>query len=63
MVEFSTRSLSTHQEIESLLIQLWNLNATIRGYQRMVEGQGNDLYACDTEKPSGPFLCLIVMSH
>jgi hypothetical protein len=42
-VELSTRLLSTR------CIQLWNIDATIRGYMRMVEGQDNDLYASDTD--------------
>jgi hypothetical protein len=47
-VELSTRLLAAQREIETLRIQLWNVDATIRGYMRMVEGQTNDLYASDT---------------
>jgi hypothetical protein len=38
MVELSTRLLAAQCEIESLRIQLWNSDATIQGYQRMVKG-------------------------
>jgi hypothetical protein len=38
MVELRTRLLPSQQEIETLRIQLWNTDATIRGYMRMVEG-------------------------
>jgi hypothetical protein len=48
-VEMSTRLLAAQHEIESLRTQLQNSNATIRGYQRMVEGQDSDLYASDTD--------------
>jgi hypothetical protein len=48
-VELSTRLLTAQHEIETLLIQLWNADATIRGYMRMVEGQASDLYASDTD--------------
>jgi hypothetical protein len=37
-VELSTRLLTAQHEIETLHVQLWNANATIRGYRRMVEG-------------------------
>jgi hypothetical protein len=36
MVELSTRLLAAQCEIETLHIQLWNTDATIRGYMRMV---------------------------
>jgi hypothetical protein len=49
MVELSTRLLAAQREIETLRIQLWNVDATIRGYMRMVEGQGSDLYTLDTD--------------
>jgi hypothetical protein len=49
MVELSTGLLAAHQGIKSLYTQLWNLDATIRGYQRMVEGQAINLYASDTD--------------
>jgi hypothetical protein len=39
-VELSTRLLTA---------QLWNADATIRGYRRMVERQASDLYASDTD--------------
>jgi hypothetical protein len=38
-VELSTRLLTAQYEIETLRIQLRNIDATIRGYMRMVEGQ------------------------
>ena len=37
-VELSTHLLAAQYEIETLRIQLWNKDATIRGYMRMVEG-------------------------
>jgi hypothetical protein len=37
-VELSTHLLAAQCEIETLYIQLWNADATIRGYIRMVEG-------------------------
>jgi hypothetical protein len=37
-VELSTHLLAALREIETLHIQLWNADATIRGYMRMVEG-------------------------
>jgi hypothetical protein len=49
MVELSTRLLVAQREIETLRIQLWNTDATIQGYMRMVEGQASDLYASDTD--------------
>jgi hypothetical protein len=49
MVELSTSLLAAQREIETLRIQLWNADATIRGYMRMVEGLANDLYASDTD--------------
>jgi hypothetical protein len=49
MVELSTSLLAAQCEIETLCIQLWNANATIRGYMRMVDGQANDLYASNTD--------------
>jgi hypothetical protein len=49
MVELSTRLLATQCEIETLRIQLWNTDATIRGYMRMVEGQASNLYASDID--------------
>jgi hypothetical protein len=48
-VELSTRLLATQREIETLCIQLWNADATIQGYMRMIEGQASDLYASDTD--------------
>jgi hypothetical protein len=47
MVELSTRLLTAQHEIEALRTQLWNADATIRGYMMMVEGQASDLYASD----------------
>jgi hypothetical protein len=48
-VEMSIRLLAAQQEIVSLCTQLWNFDAIIRGYQRMVEGHVSDLYASDTD--------------
>jgi hypothetical protein len=48
-VELSTHLLAAQREIETLCIQLQNVDATIRGYIRMVEGQASDLYASDTD--------------
>jgi hypothetical protein len=48
-VELSTRLLIAQHEIETLHTQLRNIDATIRGYRRMVEGQASDLYASDTD--------------
>jgi hypothetical protein len=48
-VELSTHLLTAQHEIETLLAQLRNADATIRGYMRMVEGQDSDLYASDTD--------------
>jgi hypothetical protein len=48
-VELSTRLLAAQREIETLCIQLRNVDATIRGYMRMVEGQASDLYGLDTD--------------
>jgi hypothetical protein len=48
-VELSTHLLTAQHEIETLRTQLQNVNATIRGYMRMVEGQASDLYAFDTD--------------
>jgi hypothetical protein len=49
MVELSTRLLVAQREIETLRIQLRNIDTTIRGYMRMVEGQACDLYTSDTD--------------
>jgi hypothetical protein len=46
-VELSTRLLTAQHEIETLHAQLWNTDATIRGYRRMVDGHASDLYASD----------------
>jgi hypothetical protein len=48
-VEQSTRLLTAQHEIETLRTQLRKVDATIRGYMRMVEGQVSDLYASDTD--------------
>jgi hypothetical protein len=48
-VELSTRLLTAQHEIETLRAQLRNVDATIRGYMRMVEGQASDLYASDAD--------------
>jgi hypothetical protein len=48
-VGLSTHLLAAQREIETLHVQLWNADATIRGYMRMVEGQASDLYASDID--------------
>jgi hypothetical protein len=48
-VELSTHLLAAQREIESLRTQLRNLDATIREYQRMVEGQASNLYTSDMD--------------
>jgi hypothetical protein len=48
-VELSTRLQTAQHEIETLRAQLWNADATIWGYRRMVEGQASNLYASDTD--------------
>jgi hypothetical protein len=48
-VELSARLLTTQYEIDTLRTQLRKVDATIRGYMRMVEGQASDLYASDTD--------------
>jgi hypothetical protein len=48
-VELSAHLLAAQREIETLRTQLRNADATIRSYQRMVEGQTSDLYASDTD--------------
>jgi hypothetical protein len=48
-VELSTRLLTAQHEIETLHTQLRKVDATIRGYMRMVDGQTSDLYASDTD--------------
>jgi hypothetical protein len=53
MVELSTRLLTAQCEIETLYIQLRNVDAIIQGYMRMVEGQASDLYASDTDTGPG----------
>jgi hypothetical protein len=52
-VELSTCLLAAQREIKTLRIQLWNADATIQGYIRMVEGQASDLYTSDTNTWSG----------
>jgi geranylgeranyl pyrophosphate synthase len=47
-VELSTCLLTAQHEIETLHTQLQNVDATIRGYMTMVEGQASDLYVSDT---------------
>jgi hypothetical protein len=49
VVELSTHLLTAQHEIESLCAQLRNVDATIRGYRRMVDDQASDLYASDTD--------------
>jgi hypothetical protein len=48
-VELSTHLLAAQREIETLRIQLWSVDATIRGYMKMVEGPASDLYASYTD--------------
>jgi hypothetical protein len=48
-VELSTHLLTAQHDIETLRAQLRNVDATIRGYRRMVDGQASDLYASDTD--------------
>jgi hypothetical protein len=48
-VELSTHLLAAQWETKTLRIQLFNADATIRGYMRMVEGQASDLYASDID--------------
>jgi hypothetical protein len=48
-VELSTHLLTAQHEIKTLRTQLRKVDATIRGYMRMVEGQASDLYASDTD--------------
>jgi hypothetical protein len=48
-VELSTRLLTAQYEIETLRTQLRKVDATIRGYMRMVEGQASELYTSDTD--------------
>jgi hypothetical protein len=47
-VEMSTSLHVAQQEIQKLCDQLSDLDATIKGYQRMVAGEASDLYASDT---------------
>jgi hypothetical protein len=49
MVELSTHSLAAQREIKTLRIQLRNVDATIRAYMKMVDGQASDLYASDID--------------
>jgi hypothetical protein len=48
-VELNTHLLVAQCEIETLRIQLWNADATIWGYMRMVEGQASDLHASEAD--------------
>jgi hypothetical protein len=48
-MELSTRLLAAQREIETLHIRLWNADATIQGYMRMIEGQASNLYASNTD--------------
>jgi hypothetical protein len=47
-VEMSIHLQVAQQEIQSLLNQLRDSDATIMGYQRMVASDASDLYASDT---------------
>jgi hypothetical protein len=55
-VELITRLLAAQHKIENLRIQLWKVDATIRGYMRTVESRASDLYASDTDTWSTTFL-------
>jgi hypothetical protein len=48
-VELSTQLLTAQHEIETHRTQLQKVDATIRGYMRMVEGQASDLYMFDID--------------
>jgi hypothetical protein len=48
-VELSTRLLAAQRQIETLRIQSWNADATIRDYMRMLDGQASDLYVSNTD--------------
>jgi hypothetical protein len=48
-VELSTHVLTAQHEIDTLRAQLRNIDATLRGYRRMVDGQASDLYASDKD--------------
>jgi hypothetical protein len=48
-VELSTHLLAAQREIETLRIWLRNVDATTRGYMRMVEGQASGLDVSDIE--------------
>jgi UDP-N-acetylenolpyruvoylglucosamine reductase len=48
-VELITRMLTAPHKIETLRAQWQNADTTIRGYRRMVDGQGSNLYASDTD--------------
>jgi hypothetical protein len=47
-VEMSTRLQAAQQETQKLRDQLRDSDMTIRGYQRMIAGEANDLCASDT---------------
>jgi hypothetical protein len=49
MVELSTCLLAAQRKIETLRIQLQNVDATIRGYMRTLDSQASDLYMSDTD--------------
>jgi hypothetical protein len=49
VVELSTQLLTAQHEIETHRTQLQKVDATIRGYMRMVEGQASDLYMFDID--------------
>jgi hypothetical protein len=48
-VELSTHVLTAQHEIDTLRAQLRNIDATLRGYRRMLDGQASDLYASDKD--------------
>jgi hypothetical protein len=51
-VELSPHLLAAQREIETLCIQLWNSDATIRGYMRKVDGQSRNLYTSNIDTRS-----------
>jgi hypothetical protein len=56
--KLSTRLLAAQREIKSLHTQLWNSDATIQGYQRMVGGQASDLCTSDMDTWSATSMIL-----
>jgi hypothetical protein len=48
-VELRTHLLAAQRDIETLHIQMRNVDATIRCYMRMVDGQASDHYASNMD--------------